>query len=61
MQNMLEELARKGYLTTVIERCAVACERCPTHRACLYHRQARIWMLSAKGESLLARRNEQVV
>ena len=58
---MLNELTRQGYLTTVIERCGVACERCPMRKACLYRRQARIWMLSPKGESLLAGREEQVV
>jgi hypothetical protein len=55
---MLEDLTRKGYLSAVTEGCSVACDRCPMHKACLYRRQARIWMLSPKGESLLAKRGK---
>ena len=59
MENMLEELARQGYLKAVVGECSVPCERCPLHAACLFRRQARIWALSPKGESLLAKWEEE--
>ena len=55
-ENMLDELTRQGYLKAVVGECSVPCERCPMHMACLFRGQARIWALSQKGESLLARR-----
>jgi hypothetical protein len=56
MGNMLEELARQGYLKTIVVGCSASCERCPMITSCQFRRQARIWMLSQKGERLLARR-----
>ncbi|MEN8688189.1 MAG: FeoC-like transcriptional regulator [Desulfuromonadales bacterium] len=58
MENMLDELVRQGYLKAVVGECSVPCERCPMHAACLFGRQARIWALSGKGESLLAKRGD---
>jgi len=55
-ENMLDELTRQGYLKVVVGGCSVPCERCPMHTACLFRGQARIWALSRKSESLLARR-----
>ena len=55
-ENMLDELMRQGYLKAVVGECSVPCERCPGHMACLFRGQARIWTLSRKSESLLARR-----
>jgi DNA-binding transcriptional MocR family regulator len=59
MENMLDELTRQGYLKAVVGGCSVPCERCPTHTACLFRGQARIWALSPKGERLLAKREEE--
>ena len=58
---MLEDLARKGYLTAVTGGCSVACDRCPVPRTCLYGRQARIWVLSPTGERLLVKRGKDRV
>jgi hypothetical protein len=60
--DMLEELARKGYLKAVVDGCSAPCEHCPLHSACRLQRQARIWMLTPKGESWLGRNeHEQVI
>jgi len=58
LDDMLEELTREGYLKAVTGGCSVACGRCPMHKACLYRRQARIWMLSPRGENLLVKRGK---
>ena len=54
-EQLLEELTRKGYLEPVVEGCSVPCERCPLSVACLFRNQAHIWVLTKKGEQLLAR------
>jgi predicted ArsR family transcriptional regulator len=60
MQNMLEDLTRQGYLKTVADECPISCDACRLHTACLFPGRARIWILSSKGERLLARReNDQ--
>ena len=59
MENMLEELTRQGYLRAVVEGCSTPCERCPLHTACRFQRQARIWTLTPRGESLLAKREHE--
>lgn len=56
MENMLEELTREGYLKAVIGKRSDPCEHCPLHKACLFEAQARIWSLTQRGESLLAKR-----
>lgn len=53
LDDMLNALTRKGYLRVIAQGGAAACDRCPMRKACLYRRQARIWVLSPKGESLL--------
>ncbi|MGD8999801.1 MAG: FeoC-like transcriptional regulator [Granulosicoccaceae bacterium] len=58
MENMLDELTRQGYLKVVVGGRPVPCERCPMHTACMFQGRPRIWALSPKGESLLARRAE---
>ncbi len=54
-EQLLEDLTRKGYLESVVEGCSVPCERCPLQAACLFRNQARLWVLTRKGEQLLAR------
>ena len=61
MENMLQELARQGYLKAVVDGCSVPCERCPLRTACRFERQARIWALAPRGESLLAKREHEGV
>jgi DNA-binding IscR family transcriptional regulator len=56
MENMLEELTRQGYLEIVVEGCSAPCEHCPLRAACRFQRQARIWALTPRGKSLLAKR-----
>jgi Mn-dependent DtxR family transcriptional regulator len=58
LDDILEDLTRKGYLKVVVQGRTVACDRCPMHKACLYRRQVRIWMLSPKGGRLLSRRGK---
>jgi predicted ArsR family transcriptional regulator len=52
-RQMLDELARLGYVQTVVPGCSQPCEGCPLRTMCLYHRQPRIWVITAKGEKLL--------
>jgi DNA-binding IclR family transcriptional regulator len=59
MENMLLELSRQGYLKAVVDGCSVPCERCPLRTACRFQRQARIWALTPRGESLLAKREHE--
>jgi hypothetical protein len=57
-ESMVEALRRMGYLRAAVGECAASCDRCPVRGACLFGRQARIWMLGRKGERLLARRDK---
>ena len=59
VEDMLDELTRQGYLKAAVGKCSVPCERCPMHAAGRFDRQARIWVLSGKGERLLARRKDE--
>jgi DNA-binding MarR family transcriptional regulator len=54
-QQMLEVLEREGYLNSVVHGCSIPCERCPLHAACMFPNQPRIWVLTEKGEKLLAK------
>jgi DeoR/GlpR family transcriptional regulator of sugar metabolism len=56
VKNMLEELARQGYLKAVVDGCSAPCERCTLHTTCRFQRQTRIWTLTPKGESLVSNR-----
>lgn len=57
-QQMLDLLEREGYLNSVVQGCSVPCERCPLHPACLFSNEARIWVLTEKGERLLVTPSE---
>ncbi|MGE5218170.1 MAG: helix-turn-helix domain-containing protein [Chloroflexota bacterium] len=52
-QQMLEMLVREGYLNSVVQGCAIPCELCPLHPACLLTNRPRIWVLTEKGERFL--------
>jgi hypothetical protein len=57
IQQMLDELTRLGYVDTVVPGCSKPCERCPLQSMCLYRRQPRIWVLTARGEQFLVKQN----
>jgi predicted ArsR family transcriptional regulator len=48
-QLLFEELARRGYLQAASATCGVPCEGCGVRDACGAGRQARFWVLTAKG------------
>ncbi|HEY7320377.1 MAG TPA: helix-turn-helix domain-containing protein [Candidatus Binatia bacterium] len=54
-QQMLETLEREGYLKSVVQGCALPCESCPQEVECLFCNQPRIWILTEKGQKLLAK------
>jgi len=60
VENMLDELTRQGYLEAIVGECASPCGHCPMPAACLFDRHARIWVISKKGERLLASRGTAV-
>lgn len=57
-QQMLMVLERQGYLNSVVQDCSIPCEGCPLEAQCLFGNQHRIWMLTKKGEKLLAKMKE---
>jgi predicted ArsR family transcriptional regulator len=58
-QQMLDVLERAGYLNSVVHGCSIPCQRCPLHMACLFRNGPRIWVLTEKGEKLLAKNNRE--
>ncbi|WP_367025609.1 FeoC-like transcriptional regulator [Methylococcus sp. ANG] len=42
---MLEDLARRGYLKSIVQGCPISCARCPWQRACDHKRPPRLWQL----------------
>lgn len=52
VEEMLQALARRGYLRAVASGCGQPCAHCPVRAGCLFHRAPRIWALTAKGERL---------
>ena len=54
-RQMLEVLERAGYLNSVAQSCSVPCQRCPARTLCIFSNGPRIWVLSEKGEKLLAK------
>jgi DNA-binding IclR family transcriptional regulator len=55
---MLAELESQGYLRRVNGGGGQAYRSCPLRRACLFHQQATLWTLTAKGQQVLCRRGE---
>ena len=49
VEQMLEDLARMGYLKPVEGDCASQCTDCPLARTCAVGTPARIWALTEKG------------
>jgi hypothetical protein len=56
IREMLGELVRLGYLREIAPGCADACEGCSLRPVCLLAGQARVWVLTAKGERFLPMR-----
>lgn len=52
---VLEELVRRDYLRALAPGCSGGCGCCPLRAACLYRGRPRVWMLTGKGDSLLAK------
>jgi len=46
---MLEALARDGWLTDVVRKCAASCQSCPLQTRCLQGARPRIWSLNRLG------------
>jgi len=49
VEQMLEDLARMGYLKPVEGSCASQCTACPLAKTCAAGTPARIWALTEKG------------
>jgi predicted ArsR family transcriptional regulator len=54
VERMLDDLVRHGYLELLGGGCPGSCSHCPVSGACLAAGRQRIWVLSRKGEGLLA-------
>jgi predicted ArsR family transcriptional regulator len=54
-QLLFEELARRGYLQAASTSCGLPCDGCGVRDACGGGRQARLWILTAKGARASAR------
>lgn len=55
---VLEELVRRGYLRALAPGCSAGCGCCPLRAACLYRGGPRAWLITVKGDTLLAKRRQ---
>ncbi len=55
LRSVLEELVRRDYLRALEPRNSAGCGGCPLRSACLYRGKTRVWMLTDKGGTLLAK------
>ncbi|MFB0536324.1 MAG: FeoC-like transcriptional regulator [Anaerolineae bacterium] len=53
LEQMLEDLARMGYLRPVANGCETQCAGCSVAEACAIGGPTRVWTLTGKGNSLL--------
>jgi predicted ArsR family transcriptional regulator len=51
LEQMLEDLARMGYLRPVAAGCEAHCAGCPMAETCAIGGPTRVWTLTEKGES----------
>ena len=51
LEQMLEDLARMGYLRSVADGCEAHCAGCPMTEPCAIGGPTRVWTLTEKGES----------
>ncbi len=52
LQQMIEELARMGYLRAVGGSCQAKCEDCPVAGVCAVGGLSRVWSLTEKGSQM---------
>jgi hypothetical protein len=50
VEQMLQDLARMGYLRPVADGCEAHCASCPTANACNMIGSMRMWTLAEKGQ-----------
>jgi DNA-binding IscR family transcriptional regulator len=48
LEQMLQDLARMGYIRPVADGCGIHCAGCPQTKACAAAGRARVWALSDK-------------
>ena len=51
LEQMLEDLARMGYLRPVADGCAAHCADCPLAKTCAIGGPTQVWTLTEKGIS----------
>jgi predicted ArsR family transcriptional regulator len=51
LEQMLQDLARMGYLRSVAEGCEAQCAGCPLAETCAVGGPTRVWTLTEKGGS----------
>jgi predicted ArsR family transcriptional regulator len=56
LERMLEDLARRGYLTQLNNGCPGQCARCAAASLCSSGRPTRAWALTGKGSGMIAGR-----
>ena len=49
VEQMLQDLARMGYLRSVADGCEAHCADCPLGEACAIGGPTRVWVLTEKG------------
>jgi len=52
VEQMLEDLARMGYLKSVAGGCEAQCVGCPLARTCAVGTPTRVWVLTEKGRKV---------
>ena len=56
LQQMIEDLARMGYLKPVGADCQAKCEGCPVAGICAVGGRGQVWSLTEKGSQIAERR-----
>jgi predicted ArsR family transcriptional regulator len=51
LEQMLQDLARMGYLRPVADGCEAHCAGCPMAETCAIGSPTRVWTLTEKGDS----------
>ena len=50
LEQMLQDLARMGFIRPVADVCGIHCTGCPQTKACATERRARVWALMDETE-----------
>lgn len=59
VEQMLEDLARMGYLTPVEGSCISQCAACPLAKFCTVGTPTRLWSLTEKGQRAVEKEQRQ--